>query len=77
MMMKYGELIECYLNLSLIPHPDCHSLNYFHIWQMQQHDENLLALYNKYSGNYVKLVLDDIVDDIICKKKTEDNWKIV
>ena len=44
---------------------------------MQQHDENLLALHNKYSGNYVQLVLDDIVDDIIWKKNTEDNWKNV
>jgi hypothetical protein len=54
-------------------------LNYAHIHELQQQDEQLLALQVKYSDNYVNLQLDDDVDDIICYKKdpTQPNWKIV
>jgi hypothetical protein len=46
--------------------------------ELQQQDEQLLALQVKYSDNYVNLQLDDNVDDIICYKKdpTQPNWKI-
>jgi hypothetical protein len=72
------EVIECYLNLPEIPHPNRNPLNYAHIWELQQQDAKLLALCTKYPDNYVKLKLDDDVDDIICYKKdpTQDNWKI-
>ncbi len=70
------ECIECYLNLPETPHLD---LNYAHVCELQQQDEQLLALQVKYQDNYyVNLQLDDNVDDIICYKKdpTQPNWKI-
>ncbi len=72
------ECIECYLNLPDTPHPDENPLNYAHIQELQQQDEELLALQVKYPDNYVNLQLDDNVDDIICYKKdsTQPNWKI-
>ncbi len=36
-------VIECYLNLPDIPHPDCNPLNYVHICELQQQDEKLLS----------------------------------
>ncbi len=73
------ECIECYLNLPDTPHPDENSLNYAHICELQQQDEQLLALQVKCPDNYVNLQLDGNVDDIICYKKgpTQPNWKIV
>jgi hypothetical protein len=38
------ESIECYLNLPDTPHPDENQLNYAHIHELQQQDEQLLAL---------------------------------
>jgi hypothetical protein len=38
------ECIECYLNLPDTPHPDENPLNYAHINELQQQDEQLLAL---------------------------------
>ena len=72
------EMIECYLNLPEIPHPDHNLSNYVHIWELQQQDKKLLALHNKYPDNYIKLKLDDDVNEIICYKKdpTQDNQKI-
>jgi hypothetical protein len=72
------ECIECYLNLPDTPHPDENTLNYAHIRELQQQDEQVLALQVKYPDNYVNLQLDDDVDDIICYKKdpTQPNWKI-
>jgi hypothetical protein len=72
------ECIECYLNLPDTPHPDEKPLNYAHIHELQQQDEQLLALQVKYPDNYVNLQLDNNVDDIICYKKdpTQPNWKI-
>jgi len=69
------ETFQCYLNLPEIPHPDHILLNYAHIHEQQQQDEKLLALQAKYSENYVGLILDDNVNDIICYKKdpTQDN----
>jgi hypothetical protein len=57
------ECIECYLNLPDTPHPDENSFD------LQQQDNQLLALQVKYPDNYVNLQLDDDVDDIICFKK--------
>ncbi len=73
------ECIECYFNLPDTPHPDENPLNYAHIHELQQQDEQLPALQVKYPDNYVNLQLDDNVDDIICYKKdpTQPNWKIV
>ncbi len=73
------ECIECYLNLPDTPHLDEYPLNYAHIHDLQQQDEQLLALQVKYPDNYVNLQLDDDVDDIICYKKdpTQSNKKIV
>jgi hypothetical protein len=70
--------IECYLNLPDTPHPDENPLNYAHICELQQQEEQLLALQVKYPDNYVNLQLDDNVDDIICCKKdpTQPDWKI-
>ncbi len=31
---KQVEMIECYLNLPEIPHPDCNPLNYVHILEL-------------------------------------------
>jgi hypothetical protein len=72
------ECIECYLNLPDIPHPDENPLNYANIHELQQKDEQLLALQVKYPDNYVNLQLDDNINDIICYKKdpTQSNWKI-
>ncbi len=72
------ECIEHYLNLSDTPHPDGNPLNYAHIRELQQQDEQLLALQVKYPDNYVNLQLDDNGNDIICYKKdpTQPNWKI-
>ncbi len=54
-------------------------MNYAHIHELQQQDEQLLALQVKYPDNYINLQLDDDIDDIICYKKdpTQPNWKIV
>ncbi len=70
------ECIQCYLNLP-DPHPDENPLNYAHIHELQQQDEQLFALQVKYPDNYVNLQLDDNADDIICYKKdpTQPNWK--
>jgi hypothetical protein len=53
-------------------------LNYAHIYELQQQNQQLLALQVKYPDNYINLQLDDDVDDIICYKKdlTQPNWKI-
>ena len=67
------ECIECYLNLSDTPHPDENLLNYAHICELEQQDEQLLALQVKYPDNYVNLQLDNNVDDIICYKKVPLN----
>ncbi len=60
--------IEYYLNLPDTPHPDENPLNYAHNHELQQQDEQLLALQVKYLDNYVNLQLDDNVNDIICYK---------
>ena len=52
-------VIECYLNLPEIPHPDCNPLDYVHIWELQQQDMKLLSLCTKYPDNYIKLKLDN------------------
>jgi hypothetical protein len=63
------ECIECSLNLPETPHPDQNLLNYAHIPELQQQDEQLFTLQVKYPDNYVNLQLDDKVDGIICCKK--------
>jgi hypothetical protein len=63
------ECIEYYLNLPGTPHPDVNPLNYAHIHELKQQDEQLLALQGKCPDNYVNLQLDENVDDIICFKK--------
>jgi hypothetical protein len=72
------ERIECYLNLHVTPHPNENPLSYAHIYELQQQDKQLLALQVKYPYNYVNLLLDDNLNDIICCKKdpTQPNWKI-
>jgi hypothetical protein len=71
-------MLECYLNLPEMPHPDCNLLNYAHICEQQQQDEKLLALQARYPDNYVNLQLDDDAHNIICYKKdpAQDNGKI-
>jgi hypothetical protein len=71
-------MLECYLNLPELPHPERDRLNYAHIREQQQQDGKLLTLQTKYPDNYVNLQLDPDVDDIICYEKdlTQDNWKI-
>jgi len=73
-----GQMLECYLNLPEMLHPDRNLLNYTHICEQQQQDEKLLGLQAKYPDNYMNLQLDDDVDNIICHKKdpTQDDWKI-
>jgi hypothetical protein len=53
-------------------------LNYAQICELQEQDEQLLALQVKYPDNCINLQLDDNDDDIICYKKdhTQPNWKI-
>jgi hypothetical protein len=63
------ECIECYLNLTATPLPDENLLNYAHIHESKQQDEQLLALQVKYSEKCVNLQLDDNVNDTICYKK--------
>jgi hypothetical protein len=66
---KVWEFIECYLNLSETSHPDQNPLTYAHICELQQQDEQLLALQVYNSDNQINLQLDNNVDDIICYKK--------
>jgi hypothetical protein len=72
------ECIGCYLNLPDTPHPDENPLYYAHICELQQQDEQLLALQVKCPDKHVNLQLDDNSNDIICYKKdpTQPNWKI-
>jgi hypothetical protein len=65
----FWECIKCYLNLPDTPHPDEIPLNCAHIRELQQQDEQLLALQVRYPDNCVNLQLDDNVNDIICYKK--------
>jgi hypothetical protein len=58
------ECIECYLNLPETPHLDQNPLNYAHICELQQQDEQLLAQQVKCLDNYVNLQLDDNINDI-------------
>ncbi len=53
-------------------------MNYAHIREFQQRDEQLLALQVKYPDNYFNLQQDDNINDIICYKKdpTQPNWEI-
>ncbi len=48
---KVWECIECYLNLPETSHSDQNSLNYAHIHELQQQDEQLLALQVNNSDN--------------------------
>ena len=41
-------VIECYLNLPKIRHPDRNPLNYADIWELQQQDAKLLSIWTKY-----------------------------
>ncbi len=52
-------------------------MNYAHIHELQQPDEQLLALQVKIPDKYVNLQLDDNINGIICYKKdpTQPNWK--
>jgi hypothetical protein len=52
-------------------------LNYAHFCELQQHNEQLVALQVNNSDNQVNLQLDDDVDDIIGYKKdlVQPNWK--
>jgi hypothetical protein len=59
------EYIECYLNLPDTPHPGENPLNHAHICELQQQDEQLLALQVKYPDNYVNLQVDDNINDTI------------
>ncbi len=45
---KLWECIECYLILPKTPHPDQNPLYYSHIHELQQKDEQLLPLQEKY-----------------------------
>ena len=58
-------MLECYLNLPEMPHPDRNPLNYAHIREQQQQDDKLLALQARYLDTYINLQLDDYVDNII------------
>jgi hypothetical protein len=52
-------------------------LNYAHICELQQQEEQLLALQVNNSDNQVNLQLDDNIDDIICYKNNlaQPDWK--
>jgi hypothetical protein len=63
------ECIEGYLSLPDTPHLDENLLNYARIHELQQQDEQLLALQVKNPDNYVNLQLDEDINDIICYKK--------
>ena len=59
------EMIECCLKLPETHQTANYSLNYAHIWELQQQDKKWLVLHSKYPNNYIQLKLDDDVDDII------------
>ena len=73
-------ILECYLNLPEMEHPERNPLNYEYIREQQQADDQLLKLQRKYPNNYINKCLDDNVDDIICYVKDHNNpyeiWKI-
>jgi hypothetical protein len=60
------ECIECYLNFPDTRYLNENPLNYAHICELQQQEEQLLALQVKYPDKYVNLQLDDDLNDIIC-----------
>ena len=74
------DTLECYLNLPDMEHPEQNPLNFGHIREQQQADENLLSLQRRYPDNYINKCLDDNVDDIICYVKDHHDpttqWKI-
>ena len=37
---EISEMLECYLDLPEIPHPDCNLLDYTHIHEQQQQDKS-------------------------------------
>ncbi len=63
------ECIGSYLNLPEMLRPDQNLLKYALICELQQQDKQLLALQVTYPNNYIKLQMNDNVDDIICYKK--------
>jgi len=84
MYMSFGdtEIYECidsYLNLPDLDNATENPLNLKWIREMQQADNALLALVQKYPARYIYKQFDD-VDDIICHVKPGDNadtqWKI-
>ncbi len=79
MMMTSGNVLSV-ISTYLTPHIWMRIPWIMHTFvELQQQDEQLLALQAKYPDNYVNLQMDDNVDDIICYKKdpTQPNWKIV
>jgi hypothetical protein len=78
-LVDIWERIEWSLNLPDTLHLDENPLNYAHICELQQQDNQLLALQVKYLDNYVIPQQDDDDDDIICYKKdpTQPNSKIL
>ena len=73
-------ILECYLNLPEMEHPEQNPLNFDYIREQQQADEQLLRLQRKHPNNYTYKCLDDNVDDIICYVKDFNDplsqWKI-
>ncbi len=67
---------EYYLNLPETSHSYQNPLNYAHICELQQRDQQLLDLQVNDSDNQVNLQLDDNVDDFICYKRdlVQPNW---
>ncbi len=76
MMIKFGNELSV-ISTYETSHLDQNQLNYAHICELQQQNEQLLALQVNNSDNQVDLQLDDDVDDIIGYKKkiVQPNWK--
>jgi hypothetical protein len=74
------EALECYLNFPDMTYPEQNPLSYEYLREKQQADEQLLALQQKYPKQYIKMNLDNDVDDIICYVKQgqdpNSQWKI-
>ena len=67
------EVLECYINILEISHPNCNPRNSNHIHKSTKN----LTHYLPYKQNSITLQLDDDINGIFCYKKgpNQDSWK--
>lgn len=74
------DMLDSYLNLPEMEIIEENPLNFAHIYEMQQADEKLIAMQQKFPEQYINKTLDDDVPDIICYVRPNDDresqWRI-